>query len=279
MQIALKYTCICLLLALTGANAGADLESLLEPVVMPEEEPETSTPAVSANEITETTELPAQDVQKPTEVVLKATDLLPYFQNLLREKYSVQGGDIKIYPKRPWGPISFPGEDWEVEMIGYPVGRPATNLVINFRILSAGRSIGQWQWLVHCEVWRQVYVPKIRLKRGVSIDPSEFDSVSVDVLRHHYKLVPVDIDLGDYELTQSISPAKPLSWSDLKVRPVVRKGEVVEVFAEEGMLRITMRALAMENGAQGEFIAVRNLQSRKDIQAQVIGENKVKVFL
>ena len=277
MQSALKYTCICLLLALTGVNAWADLESLLEPVVLPEEEPKISTPAASANEVAETSQAPAPDAQKPVVEAVSASDLLPYFQSLLREKYAVQG-DLRIYPLRSWGPISISGEDWKVEIIGHPVGGPASNIVINFRILSEGRSIGQWQWPVRCEIWRPVYVPKVRLKRGASLDTSDFDTVPVNTLRYYNKLVPVDTDLGAYELTQSISPAKPLSWTDLRVRPVVRKGEVVEVSAEKGMLRITMKALAMENGADGEFIAVRNLQSRKDIQAQVIGENKVKVF-
>jgi flagella basal body P-ring formation protein FlgA len=38
-----------------------------------------------------------------------------------------------------------------------------------------------------------------------------------------------------------------------------------------------MKALAMENGAQGDVVTVRNPESRKDFAAQVIDENRVQV--
>jgi flagella basal body P-ring formation protein FlgA len=38
-----------------------------------------------------------------------------------------------------------------------------------------------------------------------------------------------------------------------------------------------MKALAMENGARGDTITVRNPESRKDIAALVTDENRVQV--
>jgi flagella basal body P-ring formation protein FlgA len=39
-----------------------------------------------------------------------------------------------------------------------------------------------------------------------------------------------------------------------------------------------MRGYALEDGANGEFIRVRNLTSRKEFQAQVIDEQSVQVY-
>ena len=58
-----------------------------------------------------------------------------------------------------------------------------------------------------------------------------------------------------------------LTWHDIARRPLVRKGEMVESTATEGKLYVTMKALALENGARGDLITVRNLESRKDISA------------
>ena len=59
---------------------------------------------------------------------------------------------------------------------------------------------------------------------------------------------------------------------------VIDDGKVaVEVSAVDGMLAVTMKALAMENGAQGDTVTVRNPESRKDFAAMVIDENRVQV--
>ena len=68
-----------------------------------------------------------------------------------------------------------------------------------------------------------------------------------------------------------------LTWRDVSRRPFVKKGELVEVTANDGTLLITMKALAMENGAQGESVIVRNPESRKNFTALVIDENRVQV--
>ena len=57
----------------------------------------------------------------------------------------------------------------------------------------------------------------------------------------------------------------------------MRKGDLVDVTASEGALSISMKALAMQNGAQGEAVTVRNLDSRKDFTAIVVDENHVQI--
>jgi flagella basal body P-ring formation protein FlgA len=52
---------------------------------------------------------------------------------------------------------------------------------------------------------------------------------------------------------------------------------MVEVSAAEGGLTISMKAMALQSGAQGEAVTLRNLESRKDFTAFVIDENRVQV--
>jgi flagella basal body P-ring formation protein FlgA len=60
-------------------------------------------------------------------------------------------------------------------------------------------------------------------------------------------------------------------------RPLVRKGNLIEVAAIDGDLLITMKALAMESGAQGDTVTVRNPETRKDFSALVVDENRVQI--
>ena len=68
-----------------------------------------------------------------------------------------------------------------------------------------------------------------------------------------------------------------LTWRDIARRPLVKKGNIVEVSAADGLLLVTLKALAMENGAQGDTVTVRNPESQKTFAAIVVDENRVQV--
>ena len=73
-------------------------------------------------------------------------------------------------------------------------------------------------------------------------------------------------------------PHIPLRMSDLKEPELVRrKGPVVITF-RSGNLELTARATALQSGAKGDVVRVMNMDSRKVIQAVVVGENAVEVI-
>jgi flagella basal body P-ring formation protein FlgA len=76
---------------------------------------------------------------------------------------------------------------------------------------------------------------------------------------------------------RAVQAGRIVTWRDIARRPLVKKGDMVEVSATEGVLSITMKAMALSNGAQGEAVTLRNLESRKDFTAFVIDENRVQV--
>ena len=90
-------------------------------------------------------------------------------------------------------------------------------------------------------------------------------------------MISTDVDPATLELTMNLNAGRPLTKREAVSRPVVRKGQVVQVVAQQGTLTVSMKAIALENGATGDLIRLRNLDSRKDFNAQVINETKVQV--
>ncbi len=78
---------------------------------------------------------------------------------------------------------------------------------------------------------------------------------------------------------RDVPPDRVLTWHDIARRPLVRKGEVVEVAASEGRLFLSMKALALQAGARGDLITVRNLESLKDISGLVVRQPRRGAFL
>ncbi|MCP4744591.1 MAG: flagellar basal body P-ring formation protein FlgA [Desulfobacteraceae bacterium] len=68
-----------------------------------------------------------------------------------------------------------------------------------------------------------------------------------------------------------------LRMNQFKKRHLIHKGDVVQVIAESGLLRIATQAKARENGEDGERIRIENLSSKKIVYATVMDAHTVKV--
>ena len=109
-----------------------------------------------------------------------------------------------------------------------------------------------------------------------TFDPGLLDVRRVDIF-HERDVVPASVGDRTFIFSRALSAGRLLTWRDIGRRPLVRKGELVEVSVAEGQLNISMKGLAMQNGAQGEAVQVRNLESKKEFTAFVIDENRVQV--
>lgn len=94
--------------------------------------------------------------------------------------------------------------------------------------------------------------------------------------------VPADAQTNAAALQGQVA-RRPLSagavirTGDLSRPEIVARGEAVTIVYEVPGMVLTMRGKANEAGAQGDSIAVLNPQSKKVLQAQVIGPGKVSV--
>ena len=79
--------------------------------------------------------------------------------------------------------------------------------------------------------------------------------------------------------SRSIGKGEFIKRSDLRLPVIVRRGDVVMIVARYGMIKITARGRAVENGKLGDVIEVENLSSKRHIRAEVISPGVVMVRL
>jgi flagella basal body P-ring formation protein FlgA len=82
-----------------------------------------------------------------------------------------------------------------------------------------------------------------------------------------------------YQLSSNIKSNTPIKWNFLSKVTLVKKGQIVDVFASGNGIYVTMKGMALENGVAGGNVTVQNLSSDKKFQAKVLNENSVKVHL
>ncbi len=184
-------------------------------------------------------------------------------------------GDLQLETLRTWNTPTLVAREWQVEVTEFP-SLPASSMLVRCRVLADGVSTGETTLVLRAMHLRDAWVARQPLTNGSAFDPSLLETRRVDLFRDRDALPAV---VGDrtFVIIRSVQAGHFLTWRDVGRKPLVRKGDLVEVSAAEGTLLINMKALAMQNGAQGEAVTVRNLESRKDFTAFVIDENRVQV--
>jgi len=203
-----------------------------------------------------------------------AERILPQIRDQLAAQFRVDG-ELQVDLQRTWLPPTTPATPWEIRVITPPTSL-ASQVIVRVRLVADQRNLGEWTLPVHVQHWLEVLVAREPVARGGVLGAAQFDLRRVDILREK-DAVPATANLENLTVARPLAAGVVLSWHDLLRRPLVQRGERIEVVATDGTLTITMKGQAMQSGALGETILVRNPDSRRDFTATVSGENQARV--
>jgi flagella basal body P-ring formation protein FlgA len=132
---------------------------------------------------------------------------------------------------------------------------------------------------VQAHLWRETHVARSMLKPGESVADADIALERRDVLALRAPLAEFAEGDASLEIAESIPAGSPLFARSVKLRPVVRRGEMTSARLEDGALSVTMKVQALEDGTPGQIIRLRNLQSARDFSGKVLNEKTVLVSL
>lgn len=184
-------------------------------------------------------------------------------------------GDLELELIRSWTPPSQVASSWTVTILEYP-SVPTSSMLVRCRVTADGAVVDEPTFILRASLWRDAWAARTPLTFGTTFDASELEARRVDMFRERDAL-PAAIGDRSYVFARGVDVGRLLTWRDISRRPLVKRGEMVDVTAVEGALVVTMKGLAMENGAQGDTVTVRNPETRKDFAATVVDENRVQV--
>jgi flagella basal body P-ring formation protein FlgA len=184
-------------------------------------------------------------------------------------------GELQLDLLRPWVAPAPTAAGYSLEVVEFPA-QLANNVLLRVRLTSEGRSLPELVLPLRLQLWKDAVATREPANRDDSFDIGSMELRRVDALRERDAVYVASLD-GAYTFTRSVPAGRLIGWHDLGRRTLVRKGDLVEVNAVDGALSITMKGMALQNGAEGEMVAVRNIESRRDIRAQVVGEKRVQV--
>lgn len=119
-------------------------------------------------------------------------------------------------------------------------------------------------------------VPAIRLNAGAVLRAQDRRLAKVSASLAKGEAVRDPAQAIGMQLKRSAPPNQPLQVADLVRPPVVPRDTIVRVVLEAGGLSLSGQLIALEAGAMGDRIRVRNPSSRAVLEAEVIGPGLVR---
>lgn len=150
---------------------------------------------------------------------------------------------------------------------------------VRFSLWNAGQKLGDYSVPIRVSHLRNIFVSSKSIPLGAKLCKEDFKLQKVDVLKQHANSVTDSTTLTSYQLDAYLQANTPLKWNHISRAKLIRKGQVVDVFASGNGIYVTMKGLALEDGVMDSFVKVKNLSSDKEFQAKVLSQNSVKVSL
>lgn len=125
----------------------------------------------------------------------------------------------------------------------------------------------------------QVLVARQHIRRGSQIQANHFELKEYDLNRLQYGYITDIKEVLGKTLKRHLNQGAVLTPSAITISKVIKRGENVTILAETSGITIRAKGQALEAGGIGDIIRVKNLKSKKEIEARITGPGQVKVDL
>ena len=141
------------------------------------------------------------------------------------------------------------------------------------------RCSGQQPWKIYLPVtvaaYAKVMVSKRPIAPGETVTPADVSWVEREVSTLSYGYLRSLQQPGGMRSRRSIAQGAVITANMLEAGTLINKGQQVTLRSDSGAISVSMRGLALEDGAVGSLIKVRNLSSGKQLEGRVENANTV----
>ncbi|HTI72315.1 MAG TPA: flagellar basal body P-ring formation chaperone FlgA [Candidatus Limnocylindria bacterium] len=212
---------------------------------------------------------------------LEQAELLELITGVLQREQVRERGELELRfgPGRAWAPAVVPDDPFVLSVQELPANGISGNFLLRFELRLGRESFGLWTVPLQAKLWRDVLVAGSVLRRGQPLADADVTHQRTDLLVHRDALVTLPPDASYLDLGETLQPGTVLTFNSLRRRPLVYRGKVVEATVQSGLMEISVKAEALEDGVSGQYIRVRNLNSKREFRGKVQNENSVVIVL
>lgn len=224
------------------------------------------------------TALPAATA-KPAKREITGNELLPMITRALQQSFDIHDGDLVLEPTRPLPTVEVPaGAFVQVEITGQP---PALGgfMRAQYAVLLDGKRAGLWTGFFRARYLKEVWLTGKFASRLDTLDQVKLIRRKVDIINYRTGVWEGKPD-HTLQLTQGMGVGRVLQPQHVRRTPVILRNQSVTGLYRLKALQIKLvNIVALEEGAPGDIIRLRNTASQKVIRGRVIDSQNVQLGL
>ncbi len=208
------------------------------------------------------------DVQRQIDEAIKL-----YVNEEHADRYQDVGVDIQPIDSR----LRLSRCDQALQLKHRPRNRTTGRLT--FKVTCSGSD----SWAIHVPVtvqaFDQVVVSDLPIAKGTHLSPADLRLELMDISRLYSGYFQSLDELDGFVARRPIQAEQVMTPALVNPARMINRGERVVIIAEGPGLSIRATGLAMEDGAFGELIRVRNTSSNKVVEGRISAPGLIKVSL
>jgi flagella basal body P-ring formation protein FlgA len=174
------------------------------------------------------------------------------------------------------GPVRIPAGEYEARVSTSSTGRPGRRR-FDVQLVHDGVVLANVPVTARTDAHGSVVVAKQSVPRGTVLGPDD-----VEVVERNAKDLPPDaVTMPEQaigmETKVALAAAAPLPRTALAPPIVVKKGDLVTMIMDTAAMRLTVAGEALESGAVGSAIKVKNRTSKQTVAGKVVAGGVVAV--
>lgn len=211
--------------------------------------------------------------------LLAQSELVEQLTAVLQRDHARDRGELELRPGRTWAPVAVPDEPFTLKVLDLPGSGLTPSFIARFELVAGHERLGPWQLPVTAKIWREVTVARSPLRREQALADADLARERRDVLTLREQPFEAAQPELAYEVAESVPAGMPLTMRSVRLRPVVRRGQMVEAQLRDAGFLISMKVEVLDPGAPGQTVRVRNPQSRREFKGKVKDEQTIVVSL
>ncbi len=204
--------------------------------------------------------------------------LVPLIAMALSDSFELDLAKLVLEPSRPLAPVTVPKDtaNISIKLLNNPYTKPSSFMKAQYAILADGLPVAEHTSYFKAQLMQDVWVAQQVAQRGATLGEAKIAKKKTNIinLRDAIWIGKPDNTL---QLVSTLSPGVVLQERHLRRTPVVLRNQTVDAVLIHKSLVIRLRVLALEDGAPGQMIRLRNTNSAKEIRGTVVNSREVKV--
>ncbi|MBM7622909.1 flagellar basal body P-ring formation chaperone FlgA [Sporohalobacter salinus] len=212
--------------------------------------------------------------------VLDREQLEKKVQQYIKQNLAVGSEDIEIEIQKTDKEVRLPVGKVKLQIGNVNTKKLLGRIAIPVNIYVDGKLAKKKYVQAQITAYQKVLVAKESIERRQSLAKDLFKWEKRELAKLYGNQPFTNLDsLSNYRLERRINSGQILTKNLIEIPPLVKRRDKIKIVAEVGQVRVSTVGVALESGAEGDIIKVRNIKSDQEIMAKVIEKKVVKAIL